>query len=393
MSASDKPDRRATASQRPCPAGSAQGSSQGAAREADWPSAARLSPREWLVAAGLAALAFVLLPVFWGQIEPFEPGPDYRIPFRLGDDYWMYRRYCERTRAEDRLLLVGDSVIWGHYVSPRETLSHYLSELAGKAAFANLGVDGIHPAAMAGLVEHYGRSIAGKKVILFCNPLWMSSPTHDLQTTKEFSFNHPRLVPQFFPRIPCYKEPLEGRLGAVIQRGAPFLAWVGHVRAAYFDNSDVPTWSLEHPGACPLAAVSRQLPPADEPPSPAPAAEPWTAKGIEKYNPAWGELDSSIQWQSLRRTIAILQGRGNRVFVLVGPFNEHMLKPASLARYRAMKDEIAAWLQQAAVPHCVPNALASELYADASHPLAAGYAAVARCLWAEESFQRFLRGE
>ena len=88
----------------------------------------------------------------------------------------------------------------------------------------------------------------------------------------------------------------------------------------------------------------------------------------------------------------MLQGRGNRVFVLVGPFNEHMLKSESLATYQEMKRGVAAWLEEKRIGHCVPPALPSELYADASHPLADGYQRLARQLWLDKSFLRFVQG-
>jgi hypothetical protein len=64
----------------------------------------------------------------------------------------------------------------------------------------------------------------------------------------------------------------------------------------------------------------------------------------------------------------------------MGPFNEHILEPDSLRRYQKMKSEIVNWLEEAKVHHHAPPALASELYGDASHPLAAGYAELARQL-------------
>lgn len=349
----------------------------------------RLSFRGWLLALAIVATIFFFVPSLWQSIEPFQPGPDFRIPYRLGEDYWMYRRWCREVCPEDKTLLVGDSVIWGHYVSTDQTLSHHLNQQTGAEHFANLGVDGIHPAALAGLMEHYASDIRGKRVILFCNPLWMSSARHDLQEDKEFRFNHPRLVPQFDSRLRCYNESIEGRLGIVAQRSFPFLGWVNHLRIAYFDNEDFFAWTLEHPYENPADPVTLKLPSPDEPPSPPPVAKSWTAQHIETYNPAWVDLNKSFQWESFRRTIALLQSRGNRVFVLVGPFNEHMLKPQGLAAYQRMKAEIGAWLREQDVPHFIPAPLPSEMYADASHPLGNGYALLARQLLENEKFTTF----
>ena len=182
----------------------------------------RLSPREWIVTLALIAVSLYLIPIVWRRAERLEIGPDHRVPYSLGYDYWMYGRYCRAACAQGRTLVVGDSVVWGHYVAKDQTLSHHLNELARDGRFANLGVDGIHPAAMAGLLEYHGRAIAGGSVILHGNLLWMSSERHDLQSRKEFAFNHPSLVPQFFPRIPCYRESWWSRVGTVARRQLSF---------------------------------------------------------------------------------------------------------------------------------------------------------------------------
>jgi len=74
------------------------------------------------------------------------------------------------------------------------------------------------------------------------------------------------------------------------------------------------------------------------------------------------------------------------VFVLVGPFNEHLLTPESLARYQQIKSKIGEWLQTKKIPHLLPPALPSEQYGDASHPLAVGYELLARQLSREPFF-------
>jgi hypothetical protein len=351
----------------------------------------RLSVRSWGVALLLIAGLSWAVPAVWKRIEPFRPGPDYRIPFSLGSDYWMYDRYCHIACADDRTLLIGDSVIWGHYVAAEETLSHYLNAAVGGPKFVNLGVDGIHPIAMSGLLECYGKPVVAKRVILQCNLLWMSSPRHDLQTDKAFSFNHPDLVPQFYPRIPCYAEPLSARLGIVMGRHVPLLQWTNHLRLAYFQNSDLPSWTIEHPYEDPLRAVTLELPSANEPPSPKPIAKPWTKAGIAQLSPEWVELDGSLQWQFFRRAVEILRLRGNQVFVLVGPFNEHMLDQPSRRVYEERKRGVEKWLDQEHLPHFAPPALPSECYADASHPLAQGYAKLARQLLENKSLKRLTK--
>jgi len=106
----------------------------------------------------------------------FEPSPDYRVPYGLSSDYWLYERYCRSACSNYDTLVVGDSVVWGHFVPADNTLSHHLNNLAGRPRFANLGADGTHPAALEGLLRYYATDISNKNVILHLNPLWMTSP-------------------------------------------------------------------------------------------------------------------------------------------------------------------------------------------------------------------------
>jgi len=344
----------------------------------------RLSGREWIIAAIICFGLLFFGPELWGHLEKFNPGVDYRLPYELGNDYWLYGRYCRWACSKYDTLVVGDSVVWGHYVSSDNTLSHYLNQNAGKECFANLGVDGFHPAALGGLLRYYGRNISSKKVIIQCNPLWMTSAKHDLQTDKEFHFNHPKLVPQFFPRIPCYKDPFSKRFSAAIQRYVSFFGWSSHLQIVYFENLDLPNWTLENPYENPISAVTLEFP------SPNDDLEenfPWTEKGITQENFQWVELAQSLQWRFFRQTINLLRTRNNTVFVVVGPFNEHMLKPESYNTYQRMKSEIETWLRQNNVAYCIPSVLPSELYRDASHPLGQGYSMLAKQLFENQSFK------
>ncbi len=351
----------------------------------------RLSPRQCCAALAIVAVLVYVIPQAWQRIEPLQVGAGYRIPYRLGNDYWHYERICRAAVGGNQTLLIGDSVIWGHYVSTRGTLSHYLNEQAGGERFVNLGVDGVHPAALAGLVEHYGGAIRGRRVIVNCNLLWISSPRHDLSTDKEATFNHPTLVPQFSPWISCYRASLSQRVGAVVGRRLPFLGWADHLRIAYFDSEDLVTWTLQRPYSNPLRALTAALPSPAEPPSPPPDARPWSAKGITPFAPQWVPLDESVQWRFFQRTVQLLRDRGNQVFVLVGPFNEHLLTETGLRGYAERKDQVARWLAEQRIPHYVPPPLESDLYADASHPTAAGYAALARLLAVQSALQDFSR--
>src|SRR5207253_4078862 len=188
--------------------------------------------------------------------------------------------------------------------------------------------------------------------------------------------------------VPAYKEEISPRIGVVVEQHLPLSSWTTHLQQAYYDRTDIPTWTLEHPYANPLQPLTHGLPPSDNTLRHLP--QPWYKSGITKQDYPWVDLETSLQWPAFQRAIEVLQRRGNRVFVLIGPFNEHLLNPASRERYQRVKATIAAWLQAKQIAHAMPEPLPSEQYGDASHPLAAGYAALARRLL-EEPFFRAVR--
>jgi len=344
----------------------------------DFSNAIRLTGKEW-IGVGIFTVALILgAAPLAERLEKFEVEPDYRMPYDLSNDYWLYERYSRLAASQYDTLIFGDSVVWGQYVTREQTLSHYLNEQAHEQRFANLGQDGAHPVALAGLLDHYAGGVTGKNVILQCNLLWLSSPKHDLQIEEEFHFNHPRLVPQFYPNIRCYKEDFSPRLGIAVEQRIPFLGWTTHLQQAYYDKTDIPTWTLDHPYDNPLQVLKQGLPPSDDTLRHNPIS--WTKRGIKKEDFPWVDPATSLQWRSFQRAVNLLQKRGNRVFVLVGPFNEHMLTDKSLNDYEKVKAAVTAWLHDRGVPYAAPPPLPSESYADASHPLSDGYELLARQL-------------
>ncbi|MEN6575983.1 MAG: hypothetical protein ABFD90_06540 [Phycisphaerales bacterium] len=350
--------------------------------------ALRLSGADWVIVAVVLLALIGFGPTAWERFETFEPDADYRIPYELGSDYWLYSRYCGDVCDQSKVLVVGDSVVWGHYVPSSETLSHYLTEFSGQKQFANLGLDGTHPAALEGLLRYYGPRLRDKTVLLHFNPLWLSSSKHDLQTEKEFHFNHPDLVSQFTVKIPCYKAPFSQRARIALRRTVPFSNWIAHLRTTYYESMDTQHWTLQHPYHCPLAQLTRGLPKSGG--APEPTGGTWVEKGAKKQDLAWVTLDSSLQWQFFRRSLDLLRGQGNKVFVLVGPFNEHMLNDADAAVYSAIKTQVADWLQKNDIPHFVPQTLPAGQYVDASHPIGEGYALLARQILSQPAFASLL---
>lgn len=356
------------------------------AEEPTTSNAFRLTGRQWLGLGFFAVALYVLMPVAWQRVEKLETGPDYRIPFELNSDYWLWSRVAAQQAATHDTLLIGDSVVWGVYVRPGETLSHYLNSLEGRDRYANLGLNGKQPVALAGLIEHYGSALKDKEVVLHCNPLWMSEAKHDLRDPDDAGvFGDWELAPQFSPKIPSYKDTISNRIGRVIDRNVPMHGWTSHLQYAYFGESEaprtIPMWTLDNPYGNPFKAVTFKLPP----PSNELRKEsiPWYVNIKEKQGMTWMDLAGSLQWKSFLRTVELLQKRGNSVKVIVGPFNEHLLKDASRVRYLELKRGIEAGLRERKIAYIAPEPLPSEQYGDASHPLSAGYALLAKQLLAD----------
>ena len=361
----------------------------------------RLDARHWLAVLVFVGLVVGLTPRLWERVERFETGPDYRLPYFLSKDYWLYGRRLRNVATPDKIVLLGDSVVWGEYVAPDGTLSHFLNEQAGAAdRFINGGLNGLFPLAQEGLLRYYGGALRHRKLILQCNVLWLTSPKADLSSAKEEQFNHSRLVPQFWPRIPCYKAEANERLSALIERQVPFIGWVGHLQDAYFGEKSILSWTLEDDGGSPasypnawknpLSQITFAVPRAprndpDRSPS-SPRHKPWSSTARFE----WVDLDASLQWGAFRRLLELLERRDNRVLVLLGPFNEHMVVEENRPAFRKVRDGIAAWLAEQRVPHVAPETLPSQLYADASHPLTDGYRLLAQRLYQDPVFRRWL---
>ena len=311
----------------------------------------RLSLRQWAAVLAIVTLVVVATPRLWKHVERFDTGADYRIPYQLSNDYWLFDWRLQKIADAKPIVVLGDSVVWGEYVKSDGTLPHFLNQQAGQPdRFVNAGVNGLFPLALEGLVRDYGASLRDRKVIVVCNLLWLSSPKADMQAKKAESINHASLVPQFFPRIPCYRADANERLGAVIGRNVAFLGWVDHLQDAYFHQQSILQWTLDedpnrpryYPNAYknPLAQITLAVPSGQgddaERGAGSPRHKPWTADGARKTAFEWVDLESSLQWAAFQRTVALLRDRGNDVLVIVAPFNEHMIADKSLGGYTAI---------------------------------------------------------
>jgi hypothetical protein len=366
----------------------------------------RLTARQWVVTLLIVLPVLLLTPWVWGRSQRFDTGPDYRLPYQLSNDYWLYSQRASQVIHQDKVLLLGDSMVWGEYVAADGTLPHFLNGQTGVSdRFVNLGLDGLFPLAQEGLIKYYGQSLQHEKILVHFNPLWLTSPKADLSAEKEVPFNHAGLVPQFSPTIPCYRATAEDRLRVMVRRNVPFLQWVGHIEDAYFDQKSIPKWTLADDGGSPptypnsyrnpLTQISPTVPPApaDDPDRglKSPRHKRWSAEGSSQTRFEWVSLGTSLQWRAFQRQIKELRRRGNSVFVVVGPFNEHMIVEENRPTYRKLQNEMAVWLTQNQIPHALPDVLPSELYADASHPLTEGYHLLAQRLYTDPEFQKWIK--
>ena len=413
----------------------------------------RLTLRQWLAALLIVTLIAIALPRVWKHIERFEVGADYRIPYALSNDYWLYDWYLQKTAAARPIMVLGDSVVWGEYVKADGTLPHFLNAEAatpdnshyggetphgvttntqalGEFAcsvpvraffhdaqrqnenccttpgrFVNAGVNGLFPLALEGLVRDYGKSLHDRKIIVVCNLLWLTSPKADLQAESDETINHAPLIPQFRPKVPSYQADAATRLGSVIGRHVSLMGWVNHLQSAYFNQRSVTQWTLaedpDHPRSYPnayrnpLMRITCVVPSghADdlERGEGSRRHKPWSAEGTRKTAFEWVPLSSSLQWAAFQRTVELLRHRNNDVLVIIAPFNEHMIADPSLDAYKSIQSGIVAWLNDHHIPYVMPDTLPSELYADASHPLTAGYEVLARQIFQAESYRKWVR--
>ena len=367
----------------------------------------RLNARHWAVVFGIVLLVATLTPMLWKKLERFDTGPDYRIPYALSKDYWLYERRLQQL-APTNIVMLGDSVVWGEYVLPDGTWSHFLNLENGAAnRFVNAGVNGLFPLALEGLVRSYGSPLRHRKVLLHCNVLWMTSPKADLSTDKEEQFNHAALVPQYFPRIPCYRADANDRLNAIVERNVPFFEWVSHLQNAYFGQRSIPKWTLEEESGDPprypnvyrnpFSRITLTVP-TERPDDPqrGPRSrrhKPWSADAAGTTRFEWVALDKSLQWHAFQRVIETLRERGNDVLVVLGPFNEHIMAAENRPAYGRIHDAIVAWLSTNRIPHVDPDPLPSDLYADASHPLTQGYQLLANRLNSDTAFQTWMNAK
>jgi hypothetical protein len=335
------------------------------------------------VTASIIVMAIAMPALFPLTGEQFFTS-DYRLPYNLGEDYFLYKKYAGSVAGYNTIPVIGDSVIWGHYTSDTDTLTAHLNRRQDIADFSNMGIDGIHPAVMYGLAENYCRALTNKKIIIGINLLWMSSPRHDLTGGKNSEINHRGLLPQFTEIIPAYNPSFEERLSFVIKRNTSFFLWIDHLRLTKFRGKNLYRWCMDNPGKNTLQffnPVTRiyELP------------EPMDASKFPLQDPQWVKTEQSLQWRYTLKTLKLLKEQDNDILAIITPFNRYMLTEESANQneliINAIKDNLASEGITAIIPEIPPK----EEFADSSHPTGKGYRTIAENLLENSEFKKFIK--
>ena len=340
----------------------------------------------------LLAVMVVLLALAWGVLPHWHQGKlkinldeNFRLSYQLRDDYLLYRTIVREASTKYDDLFLGDSVIWGMYVRNDSTLPAMINQKLGRKTCGNIAIDGLHPIAMKTLVKQCVKYIRGKRIFLYFNPLWVTSPDYDLTGEGDTTVNHPRLLPQFDFQLSNYHGTLKERCNAKLEQTLDFYAMLHHLRVCFFDNRDFKTFIARHPGENPLARIHLEVSPIETGHS-SNSTMDWYESGIAEQNWPWLDLTASRQFKAFQDTAQMLCKNGNEVVILLGSINPFMQTPECLERYRWIMAQAEEKLRMPEVKLVVLPELPSEEYGDSSHPLATGYERLANCLLEKELF-------
>ena len=357
----------------------------------------RLSARGWGIAVFALLALWFFVPRLAGPHVELAKSQDFRIPFALSEDYSLFREFSHEVgklaKSGDGLVdvaMLGDSVIWGEYVAKESTWSSELTRVwnAGKQAAEskvqlrvwNFGLNGSHPAALRGLIELHGKWGSAMPLMIHFNPLWLTSPERDLSTSKPVPFNHSSLTPQFGQRPPVYKADAGERLRTAIGQRAGFLLWAHGFRIRHLEGMDWNSWAMEHPRSVPWSKSFREASQSlwlDDGVRSGVQAISWEERRIPKQRFEWVDLEKSYQWGQFLELVQDLQAEGTPILIVLGPLNPWVMSDLDLPHYNQLLDDVVSTLKDQSIPHWRPEPPSTEQYGDTSHPLAAGYTALA----------------
>lgn len=351
-----------------------------------------LSLREWIITLILFAVLSTVIYYGWNKWEKYNPGPDHRETCwaEKQSDYWAYNRWIRYARNHYKLMLIGDSVIWGQEVRCDQTITHYINEYYGREIIANLGNDGLFMAGIDGIVKYYGDNLSNANVLLQLSPLWMSNIKRDLRGKEKYQYHHPRLLPLFNSRINYYHD-FNTRLGYFVEHYFRLSTFVRHLMANYYDNKSISGWMMDNPYSNPFAAITFQAAPV--------MAESqgegisWEEKKMKLSNDSFLNPSESVQWGFFTDAIKRLQKKNSKVFVMIGPFNQFMFTPESRGRLFTMVNEIKKDLDKMGVPYfdTFRIGLESKMFGDSCHLLKEGHMLIGKKINEDPRFQQWLK--
>ncbi len=349
-----------------------------------------LSPMEWgitvLLFVGICAVCYL----GWFRWERFESGDDYR-PLCWAEkmnNYWSHYRWARYASTRYKVAMIGDSVIWGQEVDNNQTITHYLNERYGENIFANMGIDGLNQAAMRGLIKYYGKYYTN--IILQFTPYWLADVNRDLRGNIE-RFRHPRLVPQFHPRIRYNSYTLNERLSYKIEHYTCIFPLVRHILTTYFDNKSVAAWMIDHPYRNPFSALTFRA--GEVTREKRGRGLNWEAANMKLQDFQYLSPEESVQFECFLETIEMLKKRKVHFFILLGPYNSSILTPVSRERLDVLVGKVKQTFDELEVPYFEAGpGFSSDQFADgAGHMLYSGHDSLAQRLFEDARFRTWLQ--
>lgn len=356
----------------------------------------QLNSKDWAIVLSIVLFFMLMIPFLWQKAENFEPSQNYRIPRSKSQDYWMFRRFASVIKEKSKIAVIGDSAIWGHYVSYDQTLSAIMNRKEGSEKYVNLGVSGLHSSALNGIIKYYGNELQDCQIIIQFAPLWIMNSKKDLSEpdlSSNGQVNHPKLLDQFINKPPQYSANLENRLTISLARELSVFSLTEHWTIQSTEGQPFAKWMVMNPYSNPLSNINLKIDGLPESINEDSDNRHWKLKsGIIASNIKWVSLQDSYQWKEFMKVIQKLKSRNNKIFVFLGPFNIHMLTDESLNRYRKIQEESRHLLLQERIAFYWAKDMSSVNYGDESHPLVSGYEELAEDMLNTIEFKNWNKG-
>lgn len=303
-------------------------------------------------------------------------------------NYWSHYRWTRYAKSHYKVALIGDSVIWGQEVDNDQTITHFLNENYGEEIFANMGIDGLSQAGIRGLIKYYGKYYSN--IILQFSPYWLADINRDLRGNLK-RFRHPRLVPQFHPRIHYNNYTLNERLSYKLDHYLRIFPFVRHIMINYFENKSIAAWMIEHPYNNPFSAITFKA--GEVTKEKRGKGLNWETQKMKLQNYKYIPLEESVQFECFLDTIKMLKRRNITFFILIGPYNPYVLIPESRERLYVLLGNVKCYFDEHKLPYFEAGSnLPNSQFADgAGHMLYNGHDILSKELLKDARFQEWLQ--